>query len=421
MPGTEVVEVVAPVDRAQVIRLFQAGYEESSHHLMMAAWLDLRDRWLRRYASPKTRDAYQQAFNRWYEFIGKPLWLVGSTDVEAWIEDMQAAKLSHATINLQLAACSSFYSFVIKSVRMGADGVERTLFFDGAGRTRSNPFRTGNVERMERKTIRNTKPLSRDQLKAMRDSCNPETRTGARDLALFECYLRSGRRLAEIVRLRWGDIKPSTERKGQYVFDWQGKGGKGGKRPTGAGQKGDGGAGGDALHEPSGLGRVGYYRASTGRIIGDARPTGGEQNGDGANWFSTGSPEYPGVQMQQSFGPRTGWTIGGGSGGGGTPEGTNTLWYSGSGLGYGPFQTAGTQMHGTNSGSCGGAGACSPYGFGGYGGGKTQATMAGETPTTSSSSSQYPNFGCGGGGGASDGSGSYAGGNGTKGYILLEW
>ena len=230
MPGTEVVEVVAPVDRAQVIRLFQAGYEESSHHLMMAAWLDLRDRWLRRYASPKTRDAYQQAFNRWYEFIGKPLWLVGSTDVEAWIEDMQAAKLSHATINLQLAACSSFYSFVIKSVRMGADGVERTLFFDGAGRTRSNPFRTGNVERMERKTIRNTKPLSRDQLKAMRDSCNPEPRTGARDLALFECYLRSGRRLAEIVRLRWGDIKPSTERKGQYVFDWQGKGGKGGKR-----------------------------------------------------------------------------------------------------------------------------------------------------------------------------------------------
>ena len=230
MPGTEVVEVVAPVDRAQVIRLFQAGYEESSHHLMMAAWLDLRDRWLRRYASPKTRDAYQQAFNRWYEFIGKPLWLVGSTDVEAWIEDMQAAKLSHATINLRLAAVSSYYSYVIKQVKLGADGIERSLFFDATGRTRSNPFRTGNVERMERKTIRNTKPLSRDQLKAMRDSCNPETRTGARDLALFECYLRSGRRLAEIVRLRWGDIKPSTERKGQYVFDWQGKGGKGGKR-----------------------------------------------------------------------------------------------------------------------------------------------------------------------------------------------
>ena len=216
-------------------------------------------------------------------------------------------------------------------------------------------------------------------------------------------------------------IEYSTNGGGSWILLARANGGKGGKRPTGAGQKGDGGAGGDALHEPSGLGRVGYYRASTGRIIGDARPTGGEQNGDGANWFSTGSPEYPGVQMQQSFGPRTGWTIGGGSGGGGTPEGTNTLWYSGSGLGYGPFQTAGTQMHGTNSGSCGGAGACSPYGFGGYGGGKTQATMAGETPTTSSSSSQYPNFGCGGGGGASDGSGSYAGGNGTKGYILLEW
>lgn len=230
MPGTEV-EVVAPVDRAQVMRLFQAGYEESSQHLMMAAWLDLRDRWLRRYSSPKTRDAYQKAFNRWYEFIGKPLWLVTSADVEAWIEDMQAAELSHATINLQLAACSSFYSYVVKSVRLGADGIERTLFFDGAGRTRANPFRSGNVERLPKKTLRNTKPLSADELKRMRQAINPSCRTGARDMALFECYLRTGRRLAEIVTLRWGDIRPNTQRKGQYVFEWKGKGGKAGKRP----------------------------------------------------------------------------------------------------------------------------------------------------------------------------------------------
>lgn len=216
-------------------------------------------------------------------------------------------------------------------------------------------------------------------------------------------------------------IEYSTNGGGSWTLLARAKGGKGGKRPTGAGQKGDGGDGGDAFHEPTGLGRSGYSRASTGRIIGDARPTGGEQSGDGANWYSSGSPEYPGIQAQLCFGPRSGWTIAGGSGGGGTPEGTDTAWYSGSGLGFGPYQKAGTQMHAVNSGSCGGAGACSPYGFGGYGGGKTQATMAGETPTTYASSSQSPNFGCGGGGGASDGSGSYAGGTGTKGYILLEW
>lgn len=214
-----------------IMRLFQAGYEDSSYHLMMAAWLELRDRWLRRYTSPKTKDAYQKAFNRWYEFIGKPLWQVTSDDVEAWIEDMQGAELSHATINLQLAACSSFYSYVVKSVRLGADGIERTLFFDGAGRTRSNPFRSGNVERLPKRTLRNTKPLSAEELKRMRDAINANCRTGARDMALFECYLRTGRRLAEIVTLRWGDIRPNTQRKGQYVFDWKGKGGKAGKRP----------------------------------------------------------------------------------------------------------------------------------------------------------------------------------------------
>ena len=234
MPATEVeVQVVAiapAVDRAQVMRIFQAGYDDAARHQMEVAWLELRDRWIRRYASLKTKRAYEDAWRLWFEHLGMPLWQASSDDVMNWQDAMVEAGMSNATVNLRLAAVSSYYSFVIKQVKLGADGIERSLFFDATGRTRSNPFRTGNVERMERKTIRNTKPLTREQLKAMRDSCNPETRTGARDLALFECYLRSGRRLAEIVRLKWGDIKPSTERKGQYIFDWTGKGGKGGKR-----------------------------------------------------------------------------------------------------------------------------------------------------------------------------------------------
>lgn len=233
--GTDV-QVVMPavdragVDRAQVMRIFQAGYDDAARRQMEAAWLEMRDRWLRRYSSQKTKTAYEDAWRLWFAHLGMPLWQASSDDVMAWQDAMVAAGMSNATVNLRLAAVSSYYSFVIKQVKLGADGIERSLFFDATGRTRQNPFRTGNVERMERKTVRNTKPLTRDQLRAMRDSCNPETRTGARDLALFECYLRSGRRLAEIVRLKWGDIKPSNERKGQYVFDWQGKGGKGGKR-----------------------------------------------------------------------------------------------------------------------------------------------------------------------------------------------
>lgn len=230
MAEMEVV-AAAQVDRAAVMRIFQAGYDDAARHQMESAWLELRDRWIRRYSSWKTRRAYEDAWRRWYEFLGRPLWLATSDDAMGWQEAMDTAGLSHATINQRMAAVSSFYSFVIKQVRLGADGVERSLFFDGAGRTRANPFRSGNVERMGRKTLRNVRPLTREQLRAMREACNPATRTGARDLALFESYLRSGRRLNEIVRLRWGDIRPSTERKGQFVFDWQGKGGKNGRRP----------------------------------------------------------------------------------------------------------------------------------------------------------------------------------------------
>lgn len=229
--STDIMPAPVIVAQPDIMRMLQAGYEDSTYHMMMAAWLDLRDRWLRKYASAKTRDAYAKAWTKWYEFIGKPLWMVTSDDVEAWIEAMRAEEMANATINLRLAACSSFYSFVIRSVRMGTDGLERTLFFDATGRTRSNPFRSGNVERLPKDLVRNVKPLSKTELKAMFDGIKATTRTGARDMALFQCYLRTGRRLSEIARLRWGDIEENKKHSGQYVFQWSGKGGKAGRRP----------------------------------------------------------------------------------------------------------------------------------------------------------------------------------------------
>lgn len=236
MTELQVVTVAPVVDRTQMMRLFQAGYDESARAQMDVAWLDARERWLRRYRSEKTRRAYADAWLRWMGFLnGRPLWQATSADVEEWSWQMQqptlegGQALSNATVNLRLAAVSSFYSFVIRDSRMGNDGIERTLFFDASGRTRQNPFRSGNVERLPRKTLTNVDPVSREELKRMMDACNVSCRTGARDKGLLTCYLYTGRRLSEIARLRWGDIEPGDE-KGDYVFQWHGKGGKEGRR-----------------------------------------------------------------------------------------------------------------------------------------------------------------------------------------------
>lgn len=180
------------------------------------SWTAACDRWLRQYA-PATQRAYAAAYHTWHEGLSRPPWLATSADVVSWIETMREHGLAAASINQRLGAMSSLYTCIIR----GDEG----LFVDARGNPRTNPFLSPAVRRARGRKARPVKPLSREQLKAMRDAINPDTRTGARDLALFECYLRTGRRLSEIIRLRWGDIDPDTG-----VFRWAGKGGKGGEQ-----------------------------------------------------------------------------------------------------------------------------------------------------------------------------------------------
>ena len=122
-------------------------------------WARLRDEWLRDKfgisQSRHTRRSYETASNQWLDFLagqrhrdGRPVqpWEVTGVHVRAWVEALEGKGLAAATINQRLAACSSFYRFVIDEVHL-VDGVERTAFFDAEGRTRANPFRTGNVRR----------------------------------------------------------------------------------------------------------------------------------------------------------------------------------------------------------------------------------------------------------------------------------
>ena len=195
-----------------------AGEQETMRRFM--AWHEAYERWLKRYPSPSTQRAYRESWAGFFRFSQRLPWQVLSSDAIGWQGYLVGQGLAAATVNRYLAALSSFYTFVQRDLVRQADGTERSIFVDEQGRRLENPFRAASIERQKGK--RQVNPLPVTELRAMRATMNPATRTGARDIALFDSYLYTGRRLKEIVRLRWREIE--TTRQGGYKFWWIGKG-----------------------------------------------------------------------------------------------------------------------------------------------------------------------------------------------------
>ncbi|HHH41651.1 MAG TPA: hypothetical protein ENK56_06565, partial [Chloroflexi bacterium] len=196
----------------------------------------LRDEWLKakesRSGSRHTRRAYEKATNDWLDFLSEqrpPVqpWQVDTSHVRAWKEHLAERGLSANTINARLAACSSWYTFVINERHL-VGGVERTAFFDAAGRTRANPFKTGNVPRERVHSYKRARPLSVRNVNALLTYLQGRQHllTGSRNYALILTFLLTGWRNQEVVSMRWGDIRESRTQPGAYVFRWKGKGGK---------------------------------------------------------------------------------------------------------------------------------------------------------------------------------------------------
>lgn len=147
-----------------------------------------------------------------------------------------------ATVGQYMAAASSFYSYV-RGVTALSNGIEIPIFADRRGQRRENPFKGSNVERPRVTAYGNSHPLSANQLARMWAAIGPtplgetaQTRAdqmaplapgpaliAARDRALYRLFIYTGRRAAEVARLRWRDI---TDHGGQYTFQWTGKGNK---------------------------------------------------------------------------------------------------------------------------------------------------------------------------------------------------
>lgn len=203
------------------MQALQAAYMDQATMDRFMLWHEAYERWLKRYGSPSTQRAYRESWADFFRFAKRYPWAVLSSDAIAYQAHLQERGLAASSVNRYIAALSSFYSFVRRDLRRQDDGTERSIFCDASGRLCENPFRAAALER-QKKAKSQVTPLSKPELRAIYETINPESRTGARDMALYQCYLRTGRRLKEIVRLRWCDIEPTQT--GGYKFWWTGKG-----------------------------------------------------------------------------------------------------------------------------------------------------------------------------------------------------
>lgn len=243
-----------PLAPAPFVHLFQESLpavRPTDYDLFLAAWVRAREAWLDAKTaitgSASTRRAYAGATDSFWLFAGvepamitdpkrqqramanqpaggwRAPWWIGASDAYAyrvWLAETH----SPATVAQYLAINSSFFAYVISSTFVNAAGVEISLFMDARGVTRSNPFRHSTVGRPKVDYYGKATPVDPGDPQRFFDAIDQErcALTRARDKALFTIYLLTGRRAAEVVRLRWGDIKKIGP--DEYEFAYVGKG-----------------------------------------------------------------------------------------------------------------------------------------------------------------------------------------------------
>lgn len=238
--GTDVVVVDAP---AQPAAAFARADE----------WVKAAGLWLASRKSENTRRAYKSAWETLLSFTGKLPWEIRTTDVERWAQHLRqpreaytgevrlgqrvyhhplcrmaheemetatapnvaekwgyrscaacgrlvvgAGPLSEASINQQLAAISSFYSFCRRNYPIVVDGVEVPLF------SGQNPV-DAVIKRKVQTYGRREFPTG-DEVRSIFAQIPMDRPQGVRDAALLLGMFVTTRRVSEWTGLQWGDI-----------------------------------------------------------------------------------------------------------------------------------------------------------------------------------------------------------------------
>jgi site-specific recombinase XerD len=161
-----------------------------------------------RSGSMRTVNAYAGMLRDFFGRLGKTPDGIGPQDAFAWAYGvgLSGRQPSATTVGARIACLSSYYRFLVRMELVT-----------------SNP-----CDRLERPRPKQTtaRGLSGEQVRRLL-ACIPDSPVGMRDRAIVLTLLLTGRRRAEVLALRAGDI---SEDEGRVLYSYRGKGGTTGQR-----------------------------------------------------------------------------------------------------------------------------------------------------------------------------------------------
>ncbi len=166
--------------------------------------------------SPRRKDLLRdktKAVDAFFTFAGKAPNLVTPADVQGWQDNLESQGLSPATVYAKISRVSSFYNWARKDSSLAQILTINPV--DLARPKAPKPFQS-----------ESTKALGDSELMALVDVVRTKAESrglvGLRDYALLLHFLLTGRRRAEVLGLRWGNIKTN----GVMVISYRVKGGE---------------------------------------------------------------------------------------------------------------------------------------------------------------------------------------------------
>lgn len=186
--------------------------EKFLNHELPQEWKPYFINWLDAQVSSGTRRVYISGWRTFLKYIQKDIALVTKADVDRYrhylrneaISTRTKKSLSATTINLYLAALSSFYKYALENDVLDYNPV------DGVKRMPVSPYEKA-------------KWLQGDDDLYFLEEVNQETVQGKRDYAILLLFLTAALRLNELVQLRVGSLQKIGE---QTALAYRKKGGE---------------------------------------------------------------------------------------------------------------------------------------------------------------------------------------------------
>ena len=162
----------------------------------------------RRSGSLRTVEGYSRMLQDFFGRVGKAPDRVSAQEVFLWAhgKGVSGKNPSAVTIGARMACLSSFFRFLIRMDIVGTNPCDRLE----RPRTSTPPARGLSAEEVRRLL-----------------AVIPDTRAGLRDRAIILTLVLTGRRRAEVFRMRAGDLSFENE---VCFYQYRGKGGKTGRR-----------------------------------------------------------------------------------------------------------------------------------------------------------------------------------------------